>query len=391
MSSTNVSVACLLAGCIALHNAHPAAGQIQVAFNVPGPADWNVPDNWNPANVPVADFNEVAVINGGRSAFVQDSPPDVGRIGLDDGSLEIRPGGTLTATAVDLVNGALQVGNGTGVGNLTIRRGGTLNAGNILLHGGATSRMTLGETGGSGTASLAVTGGTLARTTRIVGPNVNFTSSGTLIFGSSNVLNPVITGLTHSTIQVTGLASFGGIVRPEFVGYTPVLGNSWNLVTATSLNDVFTVDASLAPTAPLGARYIVTKSATTATLRYTNALVLTVNRGTGGVQIRNAIGSPIAFDGYTISSASGALAGAWNSLQDQGLANWDEADNSTAARRTEFKTAGSTSLAAGASHSLGALFAPSPPAAFGDPVGTDLSFEYAVVSLSTSAGKTTWC
>nr|MBA3482677.1 hypothetical protein [Pirellulales bacterium] len=76
----------------------------------------------------------------------------------------------------------------------------------------------------------------------------------------------------------------------------------------------------------------------------------------------------------------------WNSLQDQAIAGWDEADNSTANRRTEFKTSGLTSLAAGNSVSLGAVFAPTPPAAFGDPVGADLAFQYAVPGAGTLNG-----
>lgn len=389
MYRAKICAASLLIGVGALTAASPAAAQtaVPVTFNVPGPADWNTGSNWSPANVPEAGFSEVAIINGDRSVFVDDTPLDVGRIGLDAGSLEIRPGGALTATAATAaVNGALQVGNGTGVGNLTIRRGGTLNVQNILLHGGATSRITLGETGGAGTATLTVAGGTLARTTRIVGPNVNFTSNGTLIFGSSNVLNPVITGPTHSTITVNGLASFGGVVRPEFSGYTPVLGDSWNLVTATSLNDDFAVDASLAPAGPIGTRYVVTKSATTATLRYTNALVLTVNRANGGMQIRNAVGAPIGFDAYTISSPSGVLSGAWNSLQDQAVASWDEADNAAATRLTEFRTAGTSSLNSGQQLAIGNPYNPAAPSKLGIEPGTDLSFQYHVPGQGTVDG-----
>jgi hypothetical protein len=82
-----------------------------------------------------------------------------------------------------------------------------------------------------------------------------------------------------------------------------------------------------------------------------NNLVLTIDPATGEAAIRNE--SPyfdVSIDAYTITSASGKLLtanGAWNSLQDQGLAAWDQADNSNANRITEFKTSGATAMAGG--------------------------------------------
>jgi hypothetical protein len=77
--------------------------------------------------------------------------------------------------------------------------------------------------------------------------------------------------------------------------------------------------------------------------------VLTINPATGEAAIQNE--SPffnVAIDAYSITSNSGKLLtgdAAWNSLQDQALPNWDQADNSNVNRITEFKTAGATSLA----------------------------------------------
>ena len=82
-----------------------------------------------------------------------------------------------------------------------------------------------------------------------------------------------------------------------------------------------------------------------------NNLVLTINPATGEAAIQNE--SPyfnVAIDAYTIASASGKLLtgnAAWNSLQDQGLAGWDQADNANANRITEFKTSGATALPGG--------------------------------------------
>jgi hypothetical protein len=377
----------LIASFGALIAAQPTYGQTDRTFVPAGPATWNLDANWSGGFRPEAQFNEQAVINGDKSVYVDDAPPSVGRIGLDAGTLEIRPGGSLTAEPNTSVNGELQVGAGSGVGTLTVRRGGTLNVQNVNLDGGAASKITLGETGGAGTANLSVTGGTLNRTARIVGPNVNFSSSGGLTFGGASVLNPVITGAAHSTINVTGQATLGGTLRPEFSGYTPALGASWNLVTAGSLSGSFTLDPSLTPAAPRGAKYFVTKTATTATLRYSNALILNVNRGTGAVQIQNALGSPIQFDGYTVNSPAGHLSTtAWNSLQDQAVASWDEAGNVNSGRLTEFKTAGTTAVNVGGSLSLGSAFAPPAATAFGQQAPENLTFQYSVPGLGTVDG-----
>jgi hypothetical protein len=197
---------------------------------------------------------------------------------------------------------------------------------------------------------------------------------------------PVITGTSHSAINVTGTASLAGAVRPEFSGYTPALGNSWNLVTAGQLLGTFAVDASQVADPPRGAGYYITKTATTAKLNYGNLLILKVDRNSGATVLENAVGSPISFDAYTISSPSGALTGSWNSLQDQGLAGWDEADNSSATRRTEFKTSGTTALNAGNTRTLGSPFAPTIPTAFGQEFGNDLSFQYSVPGTGTLSG-----
>jgi hypothetical protein len=366
-----------------------AAQDVLVSFTPPGPADvaadWNVNANWTPMNVPDASFNEVAVIGGGRSAFIQDTPVSPGGVIMDSSSLEIRSGGNLSVLAGTTAAGVITLGQSFDT-SITVQRGGSLSAQQLNSGGGAGTLLTLGGTSGSGTATLTVGGGLLDRRTRVIGPNVNFSSSGGLAFGAASVLNPVITGATHSTINVAGTATLAGVVRPEFSGYTPVLNDSWNLLSAGQVSGTFKVDRSLTPQGPTGTGYIVTTTATSATLRYTNLLVLDVDRASGAVRIKNAVGGPIAFDAYTITSPSGALSGAWNSLQDQALANWDKADNATQFRRTEFKTSGSTSLNAGSNLSLGNLFSPSIPSALGVQPGADLSFQYSSPTLGVLDG-----
>jgi hypothetical protein len=363
-----------------------ARAQTNVQFVPTGPADWNTDANWNPAFVPEAQFNENAVIGSNRSAFVDDTPPAVGGITISAGTLEVQSGGSLTAAPNTQVTGALNIGDGAGVGNVIVRRGGSLNVRNISTGGSAASQLTLGETGGAGTATLQVTGGTLNRVTRMVGPNVVLSSSGGLTLASPGTLVPVITGAAHSAISVTGTATLGGTLRPEFSGYTPALGNTWNLVTAGQISGSFgALDLSQVPAMPRGAGYTLTQTATSATLRYTNKLILTVDRLTGETNMHNVIGTPIGIDGYTITSSGANLDGAWNSLDQQNISGWDEADNASASRLTEFNPNGTSTINVGSSLALGNPFSPPAPTALGQAV-EDLAFSYAVPGQGTITG-----
>lgn len=362
-----------------------AYGQTNVDFLPAGPADWNQNSNWDPADnggfVPEAAVNEIGVIGSGTSAFVESLPPNVGGIIINSGALEIREGGSLSAVPDISVLGNLEV-NGTGT--LTVRRGGTLNVQGMTT--AATGLVTLGETAGSGTASLQVTSGTLAGGTRVIGPNVSFSSSSGLTFSASSVLQPVITGSGHSTITATGAVQAGGIVRPEFSGYTPVVGDAWNLVAGGSLSGQFTLDSSMAPVVARGTDFSLLQTGTTATLRYTNKLILQVNRGTGSTSLLNVIGSPISFDAYTITSPSGVLSGAWSSLE--GTGTWEEADNVSSFRLTEFNPTGTSTVNVGGSLTLGTPYAPPAPTAFGEAIGEDLAFQYSVAAAGPTPGYT---
>jgi hypothetical protein len=112
----------------------------------------------------------------------------------------------------------------------------------------------------------------------------------------------------------------------------------------------------------------------------TDILHLEVDWGTGEVAIANSGHETVELEAYTIVSPPGLLkttGGGWNSLQAQGIAGWDRADNSNSFRITEFNPLGSASFAPGASISLGAALATVPPAKFGAPfTAQDLHFEY---------------
>lgn len=120
-------------------------------------------------------------------------------------------------------------------------------------------------------------------------------------------------------------------------------------------------------------------------------LQLIVDWGTGEIQIANNGGETLSVDGYTIISPAGRLNptdGNWLSLQDQGLAGWDEADNSNSFRITEFKTAGFQLFAPGSRVALGRPLVVTPPAKFGDAVETaiDLTFEYSLAGGEVERG-----
>src|SRR5262245_40741889 len=141
--------------CAVVGGSQLAIAQTNTIFNVAGPADWNTPGNWNPAFVPFSDFNENAIIEANRSTFVSTTVPTPAGITINSGTLDVRAGGSLTANPGTLTSGNLTVGTGSGVANLFVKRGGTLNARQLSTGGAAATQIVLGETTGSGTATLS--------------------------------------------------------------------------------------------------------------------------------------------------------------------------------------------------------------------------------------------
>lgn len=80
-----------------------------------------------------------------------------------------------------------------------------------------------------------------------------------------------------------------------------------------------------------------------------NNVVMTIDPATGMATMQNQ--SPFfdtAIDAYSITSSAGTLdVNGWNSLESQGVANWDAADNVDAFRLTEFNPTSETPLAGG--------------------------------------------
>lgn len=106
-------------------------------------------------------------------------------------------------------------------------------------------------------------------------------------------------------------------------------------------------------------------------------LRLVVDRGTGVVSIRNGTGETFEVDGYSISSASGALSPTgWTSLADQAVPGWEEAPPPAATRLSELNATGSLQFNDATVANLGPAFALN-ASSIGEAIGgSDLQFEY---------------
>ncbi len=366
-------------------------------FIAPGSGPWGVAANWDPVFIPGDNFPaEIAGIsNDGTVTLSAAAPFPVNGVVLGEsghpiavpvgiGTMIISAGGSLdiiaTASGDGTVPaaGTVRVG-AAGTGNLQMT-GGVLNVSNALtVAGAADSSFSL-----SGNASLSVGSANLQRTTRIRGPNVSFESAGPVNIGGTFVAE--ITGAAHSIIDAFGSsAAIGGTLRAEFSGFTPAVGNSWNLLQAGSVNGNFQ-NIQVAGVTPVpGGKFESVNTGTNLRLDYTNALTLAVDRRTGQAQIINHIGS-IGYDGYSIGDASGGLNPAtWSSLDDQGTAGnaWREA-NPTNSRLNELNPTGATTLAAGNFNLLGNIL--KPPTQFGQADPSGITFDYHLPGGRTVSG-----
>ncbi|MEN1678289.1 MAG: hypothetical protein AAGJ46_01755 [Planctomycetota bacterium] len=344
--------------------------------------------------IPTAEFDEIGTINNGGGAFVDIMPSGVGAepnpggvlLGegaADSGSLEVRSGGSLTAVpwSSDGSNGGIVIG-ASGLGVASVARGGLL-AGQTLSVGGAQgSSLTLGA-GASGMASVQIVGNaTLNRTTRVIGPDVDFLAGGNVVLGGqSTLIAEINSASSHSPIGASGVAQVGGTLRVEFDGVTPQPGDSWTLLSAGSINGSFaSLDLSAAPEIPGGGGYRVTTSSgglgEIVELTISQLLTLRVNWDDGQVFIENQGSAPVDIDGYSVLSGLGSLdssPAAWTSFADAPIVGWEEASSSSNSLN-ELRQSGSTTLGGDFSQSLGSVFAPVIPA-FGDSP-EDLVFEY---------------
>jgi hypothetical protein len=395
------------AGALLLLMTQPAAAQLTGVLNYWNPAtgNWNVPSNWSLNTLPNgASSDDFAVIGGTGTggtpgisvgaatidSAITDMPGGItlGAAAGNSGTLQISSGGSITvATTPFNGNGNVYVGVG-GTGTLNIDRGGSLTAVALNEGGNAASSVRLGNTTGSGSAVVVVGDANLPRITRVVGPNVDFTSNN-LNLGTAGTLIAQITSATHSALKANDNAVLGGTVSFEFdPSITPTLGNTWDLINARQVVSAFdTVNVSSAPPLPLGQVYNVrTQSGglgKLVQLAVEQRLVLNVSRATHDVSISNPGGpAGIAIDGYSVRSAALTALNPANFVPLGGT--WQVA-NSTTSRVNQLNPSAAPTFSTGSTTSLGSIFAPPTPVAFGTQT-EDLSFEYTQTDGSIRTG-----
>ncbi len=254
--------------------------------------------------------------SGGNWTLDGSDPPESGAPG--DTDVAVIAGGVATVdSSVDAVH-SLAVNRGT----LDLASGGTLNVENQAI------------VGGSGILSLG--GGSLNAGSLAVLGTIDLPSGSDLSFGN--------------TFPIATTSTVLGSPKQVTVG-----GSRPSLPTGLGLGMIATDD---------GASVIVE-----------SLPVLEVDRETGATNIRNLVGGPIDIAGYSVSSAGNLLrrtGGAWNSLEDQSIAGWEEANPGRTDRFSEVNLLGSSTLNVGDSWSIGTIYN-----GIGEPPAKeDLKFEF---------------
>ncbi|MCG8449849.1 MAG: hypothetical protein MI725_09760, partial [Pirellulales bacterium] len=310
--------------------------------------NWDDPLNLATDPLPSGPDGEGAIIDNGGTAQVTTAIDNTGTNGPGyatvngDSTLQITSTGSLSvleSSSFVASTGLLQIGQDSSAGTLIVESGGSVTATRLSLFQ-PNSLIDL-----DGTASLTVNGpsagatamdANIGRRLRITGPNVTFNTSSLQIGDNATLIPEITNATTHSTIQVTNGASLDGAVQVEFNGVTPSFGNTWNLIEAATVTGAF--DSVTAPGVSLGPGQVfsvkqVPNGATTLVqLGIEQQIYLEVNRDTGAVAIKKSDSTPIAIQGYTIGSEVGSLNsanGVWNSLFDNSVAGWVEANPSS--------------------------------------------------------------
>lgn len=366
-------------------------------FWVGGTGSWSDDANWDQGLTPEAAFQEVGIINNGGVATLNAAAVDVAAIALGyveggSGTVLIQSGGSLTVVetegaAVDLApNGAANIGFEGGNGSegdsglIEVQGGGSLTAVTYDINQHGVLRIGTG----SGSATVATSTGSLFSngTLEVHGPGHSISIANNLVFeakaeGSSRFVPYITNASTHSVITAGGSATLNGTLAPVFDGYTPQIGDSWDLIDAPSVGGAFVIDSSSAGALPAGTtfrtRQVSGGSGSILQLAYQAVPTMRVNTDTGVVTVTSDSGNAINLIGYSVVSDGGQLApGGWNSLADQGQGDWEEAGTPTANAVNELIPQGSFALT-GTTYNLGAIY--NPPTEFG--VAPSIEFEYA--------------
>ena len=317
--------------------------------------DYGDPNNWDDPNFapPEARFGEGAVISNMGTANVNGIIPSA-----VDGSIEATPGG------LRVTDGVLNI---SATGQLRVVADATAPGPPV------------GAASFTGASVLRIASGGVFEA-----DTLQLTSA----------FEPTITGSGFTPINVTGTASLGGDLDVTFSGFTPSTTDTWTLAEADALGGGFgsitATGITLLTGQFLDVRAIDAGGGRVAAELFVDQLVtLEVDRLTRSVKMFSSSGVPIDIDGYTITSASGALNssdGAWNSLTEQVGGNWRES-NPSANHIGELKQTGDSSID-GAGIVLGNIYAPPPAPGFRmlAPGAEDLRFNYTSSDGTTRRG-----
>ena len=316
------------------------------------PADegnWNSDENWldflGDNFVPAAFVGEGASIDSGGTAVVSSMVPDILELEIDNGSVDIREGGSLAVveegpTTID-DNGILTISGDGRFESATAE-----NDGIVALTSSSASFNTSGD----------------------------YTQTGALQLSISGSDSPVL--------SVGGAASLGGTIQPDFGGAEIGFGDSWDVLTASSVSATANVVAP--DTLEFGLDLQIRTDGGNASLEVVNLPILSVDRATGDVAFRNAAGGALDVVGYSIFSENELLdVDGWESLTSRNVSGWDEANpRSTAV--AELNLSDMFSLTVGGDElELGSLYQQETGV---KPADEDLRLEVTLADGSTTAG-----
>ncbi len=324
------------------------------AFGVPE-GNWNDDDNWVDLNgeisgAPSLDFGLWALVGNGGHVVVDDDS-SAGGLRVTNGTIDIRQGGTLTIDETDFTSGITAL---SAPATLMLTGNGEFNG--ATLNNEGTIHL------GAASVSASASG--------------DFTHSGELLLNVSSDGTP--------SISVGGIATLGGSVAPIFDGVSPGNGDTYQFVSGADR----IVDAGLELILPAdvqlerGLNAALSTSGGNASIKIQNVPILSVDRVSGNAKIMNVIGDPLELTGYSIFSDNELLTTeGWNSLADQNVDGWNEADpRSSAIAELGFSgtnlTVGETGVDIGNPYVGGATL----------PKDEDLQFEASLADGSVVAG-----
>ena len=371
--------------------------------------NWNTGSNWSFFAAPWSTIHGRAVVddpNEGpislNAAAVTDSPTVIlGSSGGASGTLTIGGSGSLNVVTgtgdpnaeIGAGEGKVLVGLNGGLGVLNVA--GTLSVADELstpTNGAAGSGISL-----SGSANVTANSAFLDKELSITGSGVSFSVTTNAIFGLGGTHGwEIAPAGAVSTVSVGGDADLGGTLKLNAVGGTPSVGDTWDLIDSATVDNAeganpssfsFIDQSSVSGLLP-GQTFVVNSVAggtngTLTQLELEQHPVLLVDRQTGAMEIKNyGSSSTVEFDYYSVRSANGFLNdGDWNSLEDQAVDDWDEAQPGANAL-TELNPFGSTAVSGSSSYVLGNAFDIGMPMGLGD-VTEDLTFEFTKPGQST--------